>query len=94
MSILRKTQIANKHQIEKNMARRNQETILLQQEEIYALRAVIRQKYMEIIVLQTKNKEIEERNRTLFIMFEQTQSFINGRAPKLHRQIHTEISND
>ena len=91
MSILRRTQIANKHQIEKNMIRRNEETILLQQEEIYALRADIRQKDMEIKVLQTNNKEFEERNRTLLIMFEQTQSLINGKAPKLHRQIHTEI---
>lgn len=94
MSILKRTQIANNHREEILINKKNQETIMMQQEEIYALRAGIRQKDMEIRVLQTNNKKFEERNRTLLIMFEQTQSLINGKAPKLHRQIHTEISNE
>jgi|TARA_B110000208_G_scaffold166255_1_gene205006 cell division protein FtsB len=94
MSILRRTQIANNHREEILINKNNQETIMMQQEEIYALRAEIRQKVMKIGVLQTNNKKIEERNRTLLTMFEQTQYLINTKAPKLHRQIHTEIPNE
>lgn len=64
-----------------------------QQAEISALRESLSQKEIENALFQTDINELEERNRTLFIMFEQSQHLINGGrlAPKLHRQIHMEF---
>jgi hypothetical protein len=72
MSVLRKkTQVTNNYPI---TDRRNQETILLQQEEIYALRHEMKEKDVEF----TENiKILQQHNSILLKMIEQQQKIIN-----------------
>ena len=72
MSVLRKkTQVTNNYPI---TDRKNQETILLQQEEIYALRSVAKEKDVKF----TENiKILQQHNSILLKMIEQQQKIIN-----------------
>jgi len=72
MSVLRKkTQVTNNYPI---TDRRNQETILLQQEEIYALRHEMKEKDVKF----TENiKILQQHNSILLKMIEQQQKIIN-----------------
>tara|TARA_B110000444_G_C18774239_1_gene564118 strand:+ start:1169 stop:1396 length:228 start_codon:yes stop_codon:yes gene_type:complete len=72
MSVLRKkTQVTKNYPI---TDRRNQETILLQQEEIYTLRSVAKEKDVKF----TENiKILQQHNSILLKMIEQQQKIIN-----------------
>lgn len=58
--------------------RRNQETIMMQIEEIAALQQSQRQKEMEISVLQKQNGLLEQQNEILLHMINQQQAYINN----------------
>ena len=72
MSVLRKkTQVTNNYPI---TDRRNQETILLQQEEIYTLRHEMKEKDVKFT---EKIKILQQHNSILLKMIEQQQKIIN-----------------
>jgi len=79
MSVLRR--IEPKPKIKNEMIiinRRNQETIMMQIEEIAALQQSQRQKEMEISVLQKQNGLLEQQNEILLHMINQQQAYINN----------------
>jgi|TARA_B110000908_G_C10267667_1_gene466083 hypothetical protein len=78
MSVLRRIKpkpIINNEMI---LNRRNQETIMLQLEEIAALRQSQRQKEMEVSVLKKQNGSLEQKNEILLHMINQQQAYINS----------------
>tara|TARA_B110000208_G_C11785902_1_gene435619 strand:- start:2644 stop:2886 length:243 start_codon:yes stop_codon:yes gene_type:complete len=78
MSVLRRIKpkpIINNEMI---LNRRNQETIMLQLEEIAALRQSQRQKEMEVSVLKKQNGSLEQKNEILLHMIKQQQAYINS----------------
>tara|TARA_B110000858_G_C17796171_1_gene472498 strand:- start:1338 stop:1583 length:246 start_codon:yes stop_codon:yes gene_type:complete len=78
MSVLRRIEPKPKINNEMIINRRNQETIMMQIEEIAALRQSQRQKEMEISVLQKQNGLLEQQNEILLHMINQQQAYINN----------------
>lgn len=78
MSVLRRIEPKPKINNEIIINRRNQETIMMQIEEIEALRQSQRQKEMELSVLQKQNGSLENENEILLHMIKQQQAFINS----------------